>query len=292
MKKTEIKVDTIYHLKKDYHCLKICIIDSNRNNAAKNKQMQIGCEEVGMQSPGIFTDAKFAMEAGYMLRDVEDDHIIEESNVDDYLVIVDGNTRFHAWELSTLGEGKPFEYIFQYKKYTNAESFKRAYNTMNVYNTPTTSADFARDLLATSKNKVLSAYRNKIADGLTPKASGFATIGREIVKRDMADLQNGRTPSLFNDEANLNVFASVYESLRSMVQKDNKTFKGTEIWSWIANQINSAKDKGGEADKIIHLFKTMPCNCYVDLQQAKKDGNREKATVVKDILDNARKAID
>lgn len=100
MKKHELKVDVIYHLKKMLEGLKVCVIESNRNNPTKNKKMMEGCLSEGMQQPGIFADAKLAMEAGYKLKDVEDDHVVSADEVADYLVIADGNTRFHAYMLS------------------------------------------------------------------------------------------------------------------------------------------------------------------------------------------------
>jgi len=184
MKKTELRVDVIYHLIKGLEGLKICVIESNRNNPKQNARMLEGCLSEGMQQPGIFTDARLAMEAGYTLKDVEDGHIINTDEVDDYVVIADGNTRFHAF-MSSLNEGSKgtFDYKFHLMQYADAATFRTAYQKMNIFNNPTKAEDFARDLMATSTDPVLASYRAKIKDGLVPKASGFATIGREIVKK-------------------------------------------------------------------------------------------------------------
>lgn len=134
MKKKELKVDTIYHLKNGLNGLKVCVLKSNRNNAVKNKKMKEGCQEIEMQQPAIVADARPAFEAGYTLLDSHDGHTITGTEVDDYLVLVDGNTRFHAWVLS-LDENKPFTFIFQYKVYENPDAFKKAYQRINIYNT-------------------------------------------------------------------------------------------------------------------------------------------------------------
>lgn len=286
MKKTDLQVDVIYRLKNGYEGLKICVLKSNRNNPIKNKKMMEGCIAVGMQSPGIFADAILALQAGYELIDVEDSHSVAADEVDDYLVIVDGNTRFHALELA-LKANQPFEYLFQYKKYSDAVELRAAYLKMNVCNTPTSTADFARDLEATSNNSVLVSYRAKIKDGLTPKAAGYATIGREIVKKDMRELQNGNTPALFNDKPNQDLFERVYGGISDIREQSPATFKGTEIWSWIANQINAADDKQEMAESIIKMFHTMRPLLLLSIQTAKRNGNRSKEVVVKDYLDTA-----
>lgn len=286
MKKNELAVDTIYRLKNGFENLKICVLKSNRNNPIKNKKMMEGCIAVGMQSPGIFADALLAMQAGYELIDVEDGHSVTADEVNDYLVIVDGNTRFHALELA-LKANKPFEYLFQYKKYRDSADLRAAYLKMNVCNTPTSTADFARDLEATSNNPVLVSYRNKIKYGLTPKAAGYATIGREIVKKDMRELQNGNTPALFNDKTNQDLYEHIYSEISPIRQGSPTTFKGTEIWSWIANQINGADDKQDMAERIIKMFLTMRAPLFLSIQTAKRDGNRSKEVVVKDLLDIA-----
>lgn len=287
MKKKYLKVDTIYRLKYDLGGLKLCVLQSNRNNSSKNKKMREGCTQVGMQSPGIFTDARLAMEAGYVLLDVVDGHTVTKAEVDDYLVIVDGNTRFHAWwSLRKDFERNGFEYKFTYIIYPNADSFKKAYNGMNVYNTPTSTADFARDLLATSPNPILISYRSKFDDGLYPKAAGYATIGREIGKKDLTELQKGNIPAIFNDHQNTEMYLKVYNAIKPLIGGSVKTFRGTEIWSWIANKINGADDKMSMANKLVTLFESYPAKQYENLKNAKAHGNQDKASVVKGLLDD------
>lgn len=286
MKKEDLKLDTIYRLKKELEDLKVCILKSNRNNPVKNKKMLEGLLKIEMQQPGIFADAKPAMDAGYTLLDVTDNHEITPKEVDDFLVIVDGNTRFHAFQLAAEQE-KHFDYIFQYKRYADAESFRKAYQQMNVYNTPTSAADFARDIEATSKSPVLVSYRSRIDDGLYPKSAGYSVIGREITKKDMTEVQEGGIPSLFNDEANRELFERIYTGIKSIREGSPAMFRGTEIWSWNASKINGATDKNEMANKLITLFMEMPTLTFISLLNAKKEGNKTKETVVKDILDEA-----
>lgn len=291
MKKTALQIDQIYRLKNGLEGLKICVLESNRNNPVKNKKMLEGLLHIEMQQPAILADAKLAMEAGYTLIDVEDGHVVTPEEVGDYLVITDGNTRFHAWRLGIV-QKKFFDYIFQFKEYADAEVFRKAYQQMNVYNTPTSAADFARDILATSASPVLTSYRARQADGLTPKAAGFSVIGREIMKKDITEVQKGNTPSLFNDEPNRLRYERLYTGVSPLVKGNLSMFKGTEIWSWNASKLNSANDKDKMVDQIIKMFMEMPAPTFVLLLTAKKEANKTKETVVKDILDAALSKVE
>lgn len=290
MNKIDLKVDTIYPLDKDLNGLKVCILKSNRNNADKNKKMMQGCQDTEMQQPGIVTEASLAFEVGYTLLDVETGVEINDSNVKDYLVILDGNTRFHAWQMA-LKTSNPFTYIFQYKKYGDAATFKKAYQNINVYNTPTSTADFMRDFAVSSDNKVLSSYNQKIRDKLCPKAAGYATIGREIMKADIVSLGRGSGPSYFSDYKTLEVYSKLYEGLDLLRKECPSIFKGTEIWKYFATHIKNASDQSKEADRMLKLITTLPPTSFSKLLKAKKDGTKPKETVVSEILDEALKQL-
>lgn len=286
MKKEELKVDTIYHLKDRLNGLKLCVLKSNRNNAVKNRKMMEGCQEIEMQQPAILADAKPAFDAGYTLLDVLDGHVITVIEVDNYLVLVDGNTRFHAWLLS-LDENNPFTFIFQYKIYENSDAFKKAYQKINIYNTPTSTADFARDFAATTDNAVIADYRKKQNDGLCPKAAGYATIGREILKADIEKLQAGGTPSGFNDSLVISRFATVYDAMIQSIIDNPTIFKGAEVWKFNASKLASATDKDEMTRRLCKLYSPMSYTVGKKLEKAKKMGAKPKETVVAEILEAA-----
>lgn len=103
----------------------------------------------------------------------------------------------------------------------------------------------------------------------------------------MRELQNGNTPALFNDKPNQDLFERVYGGISDIREQSPATFKGTEIWSWIANQINGADDKQEMAESVIKMFHTMRPLLLLSIQTAKRDGNKSKEVVVKDYLDTA-----
>lgn len=291
MKKLELKVDTIYHLKNGLNGLKVCVLKSNRNNAVKNKKMKVGCQEIEMQQPAILADARPAFEAGYTLIDLLDGHDITEVEVDGSLVIVDGNTRAHAWLLS-IEDKDPFTFIFQYKIYETSDAFKKAYQKINIYNTPTSAADFARDFAATTDNAVIADYRKKQSDGLCPKAAGYATIGREISKKDIQDLQNGKTPSGFDNVSAISRFSTIYNAILQCIIDNPAIYKGTEVWKFNAGKLASASDKDKMVSRLYKLYSSMPYSVGKKLEKAKKTGSKPKETVVAEILEAALAKID
>lgn len=288
MKKNELRVDEIYHLIKMLEGLKVCVVESNRNNPTKNKKMMECCISERMQQPGIFADAKLAMDAGYTLKDVEDGHVISADEVADYLAVADGNTRLHAYLLNQKDDNaKKFEYKFHLMTYTDAAAFRTAYQKMNIYNNPTRVEDFVRDTLATTDNPTLASYRSKIKMGLTPKAAGFATIGREIVKKDLIDFQNGKVPALFNDGENITRFSGVYASMLDLMETDIKVFKGSEVWKFNATKVNEAADKNLTCEHLKKMYCSMSVKIFGKLQKAKADGASSKEAAVFSILEEA-----
>lgn len=286
MKKSELHVDTIYHLKNGLNGLKVCVLKSNRNNAAKNKKMKEGCQEIEMQQPAILADARQAFEAGYPILDVLDGHVITEAEIDSYLVAVDGNTRLHAWLLSQA-ENNPFTFIFQYKIYESPDAFKKAYQKINIYNTPTSTADFARDFAATTDNVVISGYRKKQSDGLCPKAAGYATIGREILKADIQKLQEGGTPSGFDDDVLISRYATVYDAMHQSIIDNPTIFKGAEVWKFNASKLATAVNKDEMTNRLCKLYSPMSYSVGKKLEKAKKTGSKPKETIVSEILEDA-----
>lgn len=293
MKKEDLEVDHIYHLKKGTEGLKICVIQSNRNNMSKNKTMMEACKDIGMQQPAIFAEAHLPFEAGYTLLDVVDGHEVTKDEINQYLVILDGNTRWHAYQLSWDGaEEGGFEYIFHIRNYTSAAASRKAYQKMNVYNNATKAEDFARDLMATSKSTVLQSYSFKTGMGLYPKASGFATIGREITKKDMTMIQDGKTPQLFDDQENLKRFNRVFDSMKELVEGNPNVFRGSEVWKFNATKINEAEDKDKMVEKILRLYSKMNALVLTALQKAKSNRTESKEVVVHKILEEAFKSLD
>ena len=122
MNKTEIEVGKIFNLINGTEGLKICIMEPNRNVPSQIKKMQTSIEEIGQQQPGIFTEAVLLYQAGYRLIDVNDGHVItSEEEAAEYVCILDGNTKFHAYRGSAKVD-KPFPYRSQYIRYPDGET--------------------------------------------------------------------------------------------------------------------------------------------------------------------------
>lgn len=286
MKKDDLQVDVIYHLKNGNEGLKICVLQSNRNNEARNRAMKESCQKVEMQQPGIFTDARVAYEAGYVLLDVESKKKVPAAEVDEYLVVVDGNTRFWAYRLAQVEE-KTFTYHFQFKEYESPQAFMEAYRGMNRVNTPTTTADLARDILASMNNPVLARQKQYMDDGLVAKAAAYATIGREIGKDDIAKICDGKTPNGFDDEATLALYAELYAALSTWRALSPGICKGAVIWKFNSQKMNGASDKVAMKNLLCDMYLHMGSAMIVRIRTAKCTKTETKDVVITKCLEEA-----
>ena len=291
---------------------KVLIIKSNRKDPKQIKAKQKSCRDYGMLVNANFCDATAAFDAGYVLVNPTTGEVVKNrEETFGMLVIMEGNTRFWAWlaEVERIKEEnrkskgkddaeneKPFEYTFTYRHITDPQVFKDQYRHINIDNVPTKTKDFARDFLDTEKaNKIIAAYAGKIDRGLTPKAAGIATKGKEVKKADVQALLAGKVPSVFNDgdtediELYQMVFDGVCEGFG--IEKDasikNKVLKGTFIWHWTAKRIHEAGEDNriDVADRVISIFTSMSAQDSERINNAQKTETQTREQVIHGILD-------
>lgn len=291
------EVDKIYHMAEYRDSIKLQVIASNRHEKKQVDKKLESCEDVGMQVPGILTLSQTVREAGYTLLDAITGEKATDEEIAEGLTIVEGNTRFHAWvqaldKASKDSSYKVFDYIFIVKDYTSAEEFQNAYRKMNMDNVPTKTKDFTRDMLATSNNKVLMSYNDKIKDGLVAKAAGFATANQEIMKDDLEKCFNGKTPKVLSDDSVLNYTTPVYEAtLRAFASEKRikPVLKGTAVWKFNASMLNKAKEEDREVVKqnLVDMYDNLTSRTYSRIIEAKGQGNKTKEQVIHAILKDA-----
>ena len=304
--------ERVIHTLKKKTLGKVLVIKSNRKEPKQIKSKQESCRKHGMLVSALFTDATAAFDAGYVLvHPITGEVVKNREETFGKLVIMEGNTRFWAWleevkrikeeKRKSKGKGdakkeKPFEYTFAYRHITDPKVFKDQYRHINIDNVPTKTKDFARDFLDTEKaNKIIAAYAGKIDRGLTPKAAGFATKGKEVKKADVQVLLAGKVPSVFNDgdtediELNQMIFEGVCEGFG--IEKDapikNKVLKGTFIWNWTAKKMNvtDAGDRLDLAVKVISIFTSMSAQDSERINNAEKTETQTREQVIHGILD-------
>ena len=304
--------ERVIHTLKKKTLGKVLVIKSNRKDSRQIKAKQRSCLKHGMLVSALFADATAAFDAGYVLfNPITGEEVKNREETFGMLVIMEGNTRFWAWleeikrikeeKRKSKGKGeskteKPFEYTFTYRHITDPQVFKDQYRHINIDNVPTKTKDFARDFLDTEKaNKIIAAYANKIDRGLTPKAAGFATKGKEVKKADVQALLAGKVPSVFNDgdtediELYQMVFDGVCEGFG--IEKDvpikNKVLKGTFIWHWTAKKIHEADDdcRFDVANKVINMFTGLSAQDSERINNAEKTETQTREQVIHGILD-------
>ena len=303
--------ERVIHTLKKRTLGKVLVIKSNRRDSRQIKAKQRSCRKHGMLVSALFADATAAFDAGYVLfNPITGEEVKNREETFGMLVIMEGNLRFWAWleeikrikeeKRKSKGKGeskteKPFEYTFTYRHITDPQVFKDQYRHINMDNVPTKTKDFARDFLDTEKaNKIIAAYANKIDRGLTPKAAGFATKGKEVKKADVHALLEGKVPSIFNDgdtediELYQMIFDGVCEGFG--IEKDapikNKVLKGTFIWNWTAKKIHEADEDSriDVADRVINMFTSMSAQESERINNAEKTEAQTREQVIHGIL--------
>lgn len=304
--------ERVVHTLKKKTLGKVLVIKSNRKDPKQIKAKQKSCRKHGMLVSALFSDATAAYDAGYVLvNPITGEEVKSREETFGMMVIMEGNTRFWAWleeikrikeeKRKSKGKGdakkeKPFEYTFAYRHITDPKVFKDQYRHINIDNVPTKTKDFARDFLDTEKaNKIIAAYAGKIDRGLTPKAAGIATKGKEVKKADVQALLAGKVPSVFNDgdtediELYQMVFDGVCEGFG--IEKDalikNKVLKGTFIWNWTAKRIHEADEDSriDVADRVINMFTGMSAQDSERINNAEKTESQTREQVIHGILD-------
>ena len=304
--------ERVVHTLKKKTLGKVLVIKSNRKDPKQIKAKQKSCRKHGMLVSALFSDATAAYDAGYVLvNPITGEEVKSREETFGMMVIMEGNSRFWAWleeikrikeeKRKSKGKGdakkeKPFEYTFAYRHITDPKVFKDQYRHINIDNVPTKTKDFARDFLDTEKaNKIIAAYAGKIDRGLTPKAAGIATKGKEVKKADVQALLAGKVPSVFNDgdtediELYQMVFDGVCEGFG--IEKDasikNKVLKGTFIWHWTAKRIHEAGEDNriDVADRVISIFTSMSAQDSERINNAQKTETQTREQVIHGILD-------
>lgn len=304
--------ERVVHTLKKKTLSKVFVIKSNRRDPRQIKAKQKSCRKHGMLVSALFADATAAFDAGYVLvNPITGEVVKNREETFGKLVIMEGNTRFWAWlaeverikeeKRKSKGKGeskteKPFEYTFTYRHITDPQVFKDQYRHINIDNVPTKTKDFARDFLDTEKaNKIIAAYAGKIDRGLTPKAAGIATKGKEVKKADVQALLAGKVPSVFNDgdTEDIELYQMIFEGVCEGfgIEKDapikNKVLKGTFIWHWTAKRIHEADEDSriDVADKVINMFTGMSAQDSERINNAEKTESQNREQVIHGILD-------
>lgn len=304
--------ERVIHTLKTKTLGKVLVFKSNRKDSRQIKAKQKSCHKHGMLVSALFANATAAYDAGYVLvNPITGEKVKNREETFGMLVIMEGNTRFWAWleeikrikeeKRKSKGKGdapkeKPFEYTFAYRHITDPKVFKEEYRHINMDNVPTKTKDFARDFLDTEKaNKIIAAYAGKIDRGLSPKAAGIATKGKEVKKADVQSLLAGKVPSVFNDghTEDIELYQMIFEGVCEGfgIEKDapikNKVLKGTFIWNWTAKKMNvtDAGDRFDLAVKVISIFTSMSAQDSERINNAEKTETQTREQVIHGILD-------
>lgn len=270
------------------------IIESNRKEEKLIADKLKSCEANGMLVPGVFVDSKISKEAGYSVKPI----FGTPDGRKPHYTVMEGNSRINAY-LKALEKKKKspdykvFNYQFIYKKFDNSQKFMDAYRNMNICNVPTKTKDFVRDLLATGENKILSSYNEKIKRKLSAKASGFATVNQEIMKRDIRAIFNDKLVDYLRNDSILEFTTPVYNAVLKAFGCESgeiKTFlRSAVIWKFNAGKFNEASDKKVISDKLVKFYGHLSSVTTSNILTAKKTVKETKEQVIMKFLETEYK---
>lgn len=281
----------------DYHKnIVLEIIESNRKVDSQIQDKLKSCEEHGMQVPAILVDSWVVRAAGYKCNPV----IGTSDERKPHYSLLEGHNRLQAYLLA-LEKAKDdpnykvFDYCFIYKRFDDPKKFRDSYRAINMSNVPTRTKDYVRDLLATGENKVLSSYQDKLKRQITAKAAGYATVNREIMKRDINAIFKDGTPDYIADDSILNFTTPVYEAvLRAFGCEEERMIpilKGTIIWKFNSDKFRVTDDKKTVSDKLVKLYNGLSSASTANILNAKKTTKMTKEQVIVDILEKEYKRL-
>lgn len=289
----EIKQGVIYKIPgekfEELFAVMFLLIASNRKEKKQIEAKKVSCQSVGMTTPAICVDAGIAGAAGYELVNPITGEKAKNEDLKEKLAIMEGNTRAHAC-LAAAREGKPFDYTFLKMGYSTPDLFKTAYRQTNLCNERTKVKDYTNDVLATeTSNPILKSYRDKCESGVSPKAAAYATLGKEITKRDITSIFNGKTPDSLNDTGILKYSDRIYKAVCDTFSPNKVTplIKGTVFWRWTAAKLIGAKTEKDREDvtvKIENVFRQMTaCVCNL-IRDAKGNGSKTREQIIHELL--------
>lgn len=266
------------------------LIASNRKEKKQIDAKKLSCQSVGMTTPALAVGAQIVSDAGYELVNPITGEKAQDKDLKDKLAIMEGNTRSHAC-LAAAREGNPFDYTFLRMSYSTPDLFKTAYRQTNLCNERTKVKDYTNDVLATeTSNPILKSYRDKCDQGISPKGAAYATLLKEITKRDITSIFNGKTPDALNDKDILKYSDRIYKAVVETFSPNKLTplVKGTIFWRWTASKLAVAKNEEDREDvttKIENVFKQMTASICNLIRDAKGNGSNTREQIIHKLLD-------
>ena len=292
-----LEEDKVYHIN-GQGGIHFYWIKDNRRTWQRAMKMLKACQDNGMTTPSVITDAKTVVDWGLTLIDPATLQDVTPDMLDGAYAVMEGLGRFFALLLALAIAAKngdqPFDFHYVYKHFDSPEDFGKAYVSTNADMTRTTSKDRLAIAGARSKDPLVICYLSKIKNDLViSKGSYFWTFGREATVAEVSKLIYGEADAPKFDKDTTDALALCYESFKEKFGAEGaeKIYRGVSAAQWCADRIGKADDKGGTALVICDKVKAMSNEVYTAILTAstnkKKHISREQ--VIKIQLDKMMK---
>ena len=277
--------------------IKIARLSGNRKfdeKVVKSKMKSM--RKNGMLVPAIIVDAKEAIEAGLEIVDFETGEPINESDAENYVVLVDANHRYQA-HLNLLKENKGLKEEERYKGefyliYALNKDLAIAdmLSEVNVCTNPWTGSDFTKGAKMVCKESlpVLDFIEELIDEGYPlPTASKWATFKGDITKKIMADAMAGKISDKLQKTNGLERGKKLLKAAEKPLSKD--VLKRRNLIDWIIFQYEEARDeqKATIVNKIADFFSNLYREQALQIETAKGErGGDTKETIINRLLNS------
>lgn len=279
----------IYH-RNDMIGLPECTIIENRNAQIRAKQWQKTCRKNGMITPGVYTKAKIAKDAGLTpaiyLCNTKSWWLVPDDLLNQYYLRWDGNGRAAGHDLDLEEAMKdpnytPFDFTFVYKKIDDPDLFFKQYISVNLDVKKTSRSELLSYSSCRNADSTLNNYYRMIGDGYVAKSSSYYNWGRELTKDDIKKASEGQDIIVEQDLVDgmgrlLETYKKVFSGNASV-----KVLKGVPLARWSCDTLKKANDRKAMADKISEKFSNMKPQQLTRLQDAKGiKGDRTNTTEI------------
>lgn len=284
-----LQENIVYHRNKMLS-LPECTILENRDAQNRAKSCQKTCRENGMTTPGKYSNAITAKQAGLTpaiyLRNKKKWWIVPDHLLGKFYIRLDGNGRAAGHDLDLEEATKnpsytPFDYEFVFKKYDDPNLLYKQYIAANLDVKKTTKSELLSYSLCRNKGSNLNNYYTMMGEGFVAKSSSYYNFGRELTKEDVKKASKGQDITVEQKLVDsMNLLLGTYRKIFSG-NASVKILKGVPLARWSCETLKKADDMKAMVDKISDKFSKMLPEQLTKLQDAKGvKGDRTKTTEI------------
>lgn len=205
-------------------------------------------KKYGLLVPAIIVDARKAFEENLEMIDFESNEIVNEEQLEHYVIILDANHRFKA-HLELLKEGDyNKEFYFVDTLNTDVE-IPIILAEINVCTNPWKGKDYGKgaEMMVNQKLELLEEINTLTSEGYSlDAASKWLTFRNQISKKVLTDAMNGKIAECLTKTSGIKRGLELIKAAKTSLSSD--LLKTRTLIDWIINKYDSFSDVNKEKD--------------------------------------------